>query len=158
MPTETKSTYSKHAKQRRKWQVYNYENLLKWQQRGINDVVNHGESKAKLVQLPQGNEPNIWELEKRNLIININQLFNIINLITIEMLASKLFWMYFQSNSVPLAPTQNTNNRLRTSSAPAQPRPAIRTFVCPFPAILDMNTLIPTKSIKSTVHFNNSWS
>ena len=42
------------------------------------------------------------------------------------------------------------------SSAVAHPIPAIINFSWPFPAILDMTRCKPTKSAKSTVHFNNS--
>ena len=44
-----------------------------------------------------------------------------------EMLASKLFWMYFQSNSTPRAPTQRKTSRVSTSSANPQPSPATNT-------------------------------
>lgn len=73
------------------------------------------------------------------------------------MLDSRLFWMYFQSNSAPLAPTHNRRNLVSNTSAPAHPTPAVKTFACPLPGILFNTNRIPTKSAKSIEDFKNSY-
>ena len=49
-----------------------------------------------------------------------------IDFLTRSMFASKLFCMYFQSNSIPLAPTQRNITLVNKKSANAQPTPATR--------------------------------
>lgn len=73
------------------------------------------------------------------------------------MLDSRLFWIYFQSNSAPLAPTHNKRNLVSNTSAPAHPTPAVKTFACPLPGILFKTNNIPTKSAKSIEDFKNSY-
>ena len=46
--------------------------------------------------------------------------------LTKSMLASKLFCMYFQSNSIPLAPTHRNITLVSRKSAKAHPTPAVR--------------------------------
>lgn len=102
------------------------------------------------------------------------------------MLESKLIWMYFQSNSIPLAPThrgrhlekaQGTNSEIQcshmyknlmksscvpahldiTSSAVAQPMAATMILYSPLPALRDITRWRPNRSARSTVAFINSW-
>ena len=72
------------------------------------------------------------------------------------MLASKLFWIYFQSNSMPRAPTHKKIMRVKISSAKAHPSPATSTLTCPLPATLWIIKYSPTISAVSTVNFKNS--
>lgn len=73
-----------------------------------------------------------------------------------EMLDSKHFCMYFQSNSAPLAPTHSSNALDNITSAVAQPMPAVKTLQWPLPGILLSTMYKPTKSAKSTVDLRNS--
>lgn len=72
------------------------------------------------------------------------------------MLDSKLFWIYFQSNSAPLAPIQSSKNLVSKTSAPAQPIPAVKTLAWPLPGIPFRTNDIPTRSARSIVDFKNS--
>lgn len=72
------------------------------------------------------------------------------------MFDSRHFWMYFQSNSAPLAPNQSNNALDNITSAVAQPIPAVRTLQWPLPGMPLSTTYRPTKSAKSTVAFRNS--
>ena len=65
--------------------------------------------------------------------------------------------MYFQSNSAPRAPTHNSKNLVKITSAPAQPMPAVKTFAWPLPGIPFRTRYIPTKSAKSIDVFRNSY-
>lgn len=72
------------------------------------------------------------------------------------MFDSRLFWIYFQSNSAPLAPNQSSKNLVKITSALAQPIPAVKTLACPFPGMLLRTMRIPTRSARSIEHFMNS--
>lgn len=106
-------------------------------------------------------------------------------LLTKLMFESKLICMYFQSNSIPLAPThrgrhlkdQNKTQTVRvtvymcavmkflllhayldiTSSAVAQPIAATMILYSPLPALRDITRCRPSRSARSTVAFMNSW-
>lgn len=77
---------------------------------------------------------------------------------TRDIFDSKHFWIYFQSNSAPRAPTHRSRNLVKRTSAPAQPIPAVKTLACPFPGIPFRTTNNPTRSAKSIEYFQNSWS
>lgn len=106
-------------------------------------------------------------------------------LLTKLMFESKLIWMYFQSNSIPLAPTHrgrhlgnqnkietekynNFNNKNIfgrkditayldiTSSAVAQPIAATMILYSPLPGLRDITRWRPSRSARSTVAFINS--
>ena len=72
------------------------------------------------------------------------------------MLDSRLFWIYFQSNSAPLAPIHSSRNLVRRTSAPAQPIPAVKTLAWPLPGIPFSTNHIPTRSAKSMEYLRNS--
>lgn len=69
---------------------------------------------------------------------------------------SRLFWIYLQSNSAPLAPIHKSRNLVNSTSAPAQPTPAVKIFAWPLPGILLRTKKIPTKSSKSIEYLENS--
>lgn len=75
---------------------------------------------------------------------------------TRDIFDSKLFRIYFQSNSAPRAPTQSSKNLVKSTSAPAQPIPAVKTLACPLPGIPFKTINIPTRSAKSIEYFKNS--
>lgn len=107
-------------------------------------------------------------------------------LLTKLMFESKLIWMYFQSNSIPLAPTHrgrhleiqnktktekyNDYNNKKifckkditvyldiTSSAVAQPIAATMILYSPLPGLRDITRWRPSRSARSTVAFINSY-
>ncbi|TNN36700.1 hypothetical protein EYF80_053135 [Liparis tanakae] len=84
------------------------------------------------------------------------------------MLESKLIWMYFQSNSIPLAPTHRGRHLQGhstqcgaahldiTSSAVAQPMAATMILYSPLPALRDITRWRPSSKEQQSVGFETS--